>query len=75
MTGKFTPGRYEDSYRAALLKVIRKKAKGKTIEAPKPKKHQEQPDLVEALQASLKSTRAQRKAPARRRTKRKQKAG
>ena len=56
MTGSFTPSKYEDSYRAALLKVVRKKAKGKKIEAPKPEKRKKAPDLMDALQASLKSS-------------------
>jgi DNA end-binding protein Ku len=61
MTTSFDPGRYEDSYRAALLKVIRRKAKGKTIEPPEPREREEQPDLMAALQASLKTS-SRRKA-------------
>ena len=35
ITSDFDPGRYEDRYRDRLLKVIREKRKGKTIEAPR----------------------------------------
>ena len=52
MTTGFKPGNYEDSYRASLLKVIRRKSKGKTITAPEPER-EELPDLMSALQASL----------------------
>jgi DNA end-binding protein Ku len=56
MTSTFTPGKYEDTYRASLLKVIRRKAKGKTIEPPEPEQREELPDLMAALEASLKSS-------------------
>ena len=56
MTTGFKPGNYEDSYRASLLKVIRRKAKGKTIAPPEPEEREELPDLMSALQASLKSS-------------------
>ena len=56
MTTGFKPGNYEDSYRASLLKVIRRKSKGKTITPPEPEEREELPDLMSALQASLKSS-------------------
>jgi len=61
MTTGFKPGNYEDSYRASLLKVIRRKSKGKTITPPEPEEREELPDLMSALQASLKSSGSRRK--------------
>jgi DNA end-binding protein Ku len=73
MTSRFDPDQYTDSYRAALLKVIRKKAKGQTIEPPKPEEREELPDLMAALQESLKSSggggRSKPKRTAKRRSK------
>ena len=43
MTTGFKPGNYEDSYRASLLKVIRRKSKGKTITAPEPEERRSCP--------------------------------
>jgi DNA end-binding protein Ku len=68
LTTDWDPKRYKDTYRAAVQKIIDKKAKGQTIEVEEP---EEQPaqvvDLVEALRASLE----QRKRPARKSRKRK----
>ena len=77
-TGRFDPKRYEDTYRKALLSVIRAKQKGKTITAPEPEVEEEPEDLLAALRASLDaakkrprtSTRAKR-GPARKPTRRK----
>jgi DNA end-binding protein Ku len=60
-TGKFEPERYEDTYRAALLKVIRAKAKGKTVKAPEPAEEEAPADLMEALRASLEAASGGRK--------------
>jgi DNA end-binding protein Ku len=50
----FRPAKLKDDYRAAVLKMIKRKAKGEEIEAP-PKPKREQPDdLMAALEASLK---------------------
>jgi DNA end-binding protein Ku len=54
-TTTFEPKKYEDTYRDALLKIIKAKAKGKTITAPEPEAEEEPPDLLAALQASLES--------------------
>jgi DNA end-binding protein Ku len=54
-TGTFEPERYKDTYRAALLKIIRAKAKGETVEPPKAVEREAPPDLMEALRASLDS--------------------
>jgi DNA end-binding protein Ku len=47
--------KYRDTYGEALLKVIAKKAKGKRITVPEPKKSDKAPDLMAALEASLKA--------------------
>ena len=52
-TSSFEPERYVDTYRKSLLKVIRAKQKGKTIEAPKPEREEQPADLLEALRASV----------------------
>ena len=53
ITSDFDPGRYEDRYRDRLLKVIREKRKGKTIEAPAAEERTEPPDLLAALRESV----------------------
>jgi DNA end-binding protein Ku len=55
MTGRFDPKKYRDTYREALLKVIARKAKGKRITVPEPEKPDKAPDLMAALEASLKA--------------------
>ena len=76
-TARFAPEKYEDTYREALLDVIRAKRKGKTITAPEPEAEEEPTDLLAALRASVasakrsgRSTRAKR-GPARKPTRRK----
>src|SRR4051794_11265180 len=56
MAGTVRPEKYEDSYREALLRVIRKKAKGEKITVPEPDQPAETPDLMAALEESLKAT-------------------
>jgi DNA end-binding protein Ku len=53
ITSDFDPSRYEDRYRERLLKVIRQKRKGKTIEAPAAEERAEPPDLLAALRESV----------------------
>ena len=50
---KFEPGRYQDSYREAVLKVIERKQAGEEIETPEPEPKEETDDLMKALEASL----------------------
>lgn len=50
---RFRPGAFKDTYREAVLEVIRRKAKGKEIEAPTPEEPEDKPDLTAALEASL----------------------
>jgi DNA end-binding protein Ku len=51
--GSFEPERYEDTYRDALLKVIKAKQKGETITAVPAAEDAEPADLLAALKASV----------------------
>jgi DNA end-binding protein Ku len=60
----FDPARYRDEHRAHLQRVIKRKAKGQKIEAPrkaksKPEEPSRGPDLMGALKQSLERIRAQ----------------
>jgi DNA end-binding protein Ku len=62
---KFDPGKFKDDYETALKKLVRRKAKGETIEAPdESAKPDNVIDLAEALRRSL----GQERKPARRKT-------
>jgi DNA end-binding protein Ku len=50
---KWDPKRYHDDYEEQLRRVIKAKAKGKTIERPEPEESSEVLDLMEALRASI----------------------
>lgn len=73
----FDPTRYKDEHRARLQRLIKRKAKGQKIQAPKPSKEPRAapsgaPDLMGALKESLERIRgedgaAAKKKPARRR--------
>jgi DNA end-binding protein Ku len=52
-TGRFRPEQYEDTYRDALLAVIKAKRKGKEVHVERPEREEEPPDLMAALRASL----------------------
>jgi DNA end-binding protein Ku len=77
--GEWDPKRYRDDYRQRLLKLIRAKQQGKTIQPPEPPSEDEAPDLFEALRASVEAARTtrskgssrKRRAPARKPTRRK----
>jgi Ku protein len=80
--GSFEPKRYEDTYRDALLNVIKAKQKGETITAVPAAEDEEPADLLAALKASVDAAKrskgsvrakrapARKKAAARKRTKR-----
>ena len=53
LSASFQPEEYEDTYRAALLELIERKARGETIAAPEPVQIAPEDDLLGALQASL----------------------
>jgi DNA end-binding protein Ku len=52
-TGKFEPEKYEDTYRDALLAIIKAKQKGETITAAPVEEEEEPTDLLAALKASV----------------------
>jgi DNA end-binding protein Ku len=52
----FTPSRYKDKYRDAVLKVIERKASGKEIEPPDEEEPEGSDDLLAALEASMKGS-------------------
>ena len=63
LTGSFEPERYEDTYRHALLDVIRAKQKGKTVSPPREEAQEEEPtDLLAALHASVSAAKGDRRA-------------
>jgi DNA end-binding protein Ku len=67
LRGDFDPSKYSDEYDENLRRIIKSKAKGKTVRLVGPAKGEREPkvlDLMERLQESLKDTR-KRKAPAR----------
>jgi DNA end-binding protein Ku len=61
-SGDFDPTKYRDTYRDALLKVIRQKQKGKEIKVPEREEPSTPDDLMEALRASLDQAKGKRKA-------------
>jgi DNA end-binding protein Ku len=69
MAGAFRPEKYQDSYRAALLRVIRKKAKGEKITVPEPDQPAEVPDLMAALEESLRTSTKPKRRPSKKKKK------
>ena len=64
--GSFEPERYEDTYREALLKVIKAKQKGETITAVPAAEDEEPADLLAALKASVEAAKKSRGSSVRR---------
>ena len=62
MSGKFDPSKFKDEHRARVEALIRKKAKGQTIEVPEKARPERVVDLARALEESLA---AAQKGPAR----------
>jgi DNA end-binding protein Ku len=50
---QFDPSEYEDTYRAAVLELLERKAAGKNIELPRDEEPEAADDLLAALEASL----------------------
>jgi DNA end-binding protein Ku len=72
---KFDPSHFKDDYEIALKKLVQRKAKGHTIERPEPAERPSNViDLMEALRASMKESKASRTKPKRRPAARKRKA-
>jgi non-homologous end joining protein Ku len=54
--GHFDPARFKDEYEPALRKLVKRKAAGKTIEAPEEREDRSNViDLMDALRRSVKS--------------------
>ena len=52
-TSHFDHSKYEDKYRKRLLKIVKQKSRGEEVHAPAREKQEAQPDLLEALRASV----------------------
>ncbi len=52
-TSRFDHSKYEDKYRKRLLKIVKQKSRGEEVHAPVRQKQEAQPDLLEALRASV----------------------
>jgi DNA end-binding protein Ku len=64
-TGTWKPGRYRDTYRDRLLKVIRAKGKGKEVHVEPVPEREPPGDILEALRESVEAAKKRRrKAPA-----------
>jgi DNA end-binding protein Ku len=55
LTTEFKPGKYKDTYRERVLKIVEQKRKGQQIKPPKVETPQTPDDLAAALEASLKA--------------------
>jgi DNA end-binding protein Ku len=55
---EFDPGEYEDTYREAVLEVVRRKAAGENIQSPDEADEEPESDLLAALEASLQGAKA-----------------
>lgn len=62
LTSTWKPERYEDTYRARVLKLVKDKAKGKEIVVEEEEKPAPVADLLAALEASVKEARGKRAA-------------
>jgi DNA end-binding protein Ku len=76
MAREWDPKRYHDDYEEQLRRVIKAKAKGKTIDTPEPEESAEVLDLMEALRASIdRKSRAKKPASRSRTAKKASKSG
>ena len=56
LTADFEPGKYHDTYRERVLEMIERKAQGEEVAVqPAPEEPQKVPDLMAALEASIKA--------------------
>ncbi|MEM2866189.1 MAG: Ku protein [Candidatus Hadarchaeales archaeon] len=53
LSGEFRPEDYRDTFREALMELVRRKAEGEVLPAPREEKKEAPPDLMKALEASL----------------------
>ena len=56
LTEEFKPGKYRDTYRDRVLKLVKRKAKGEEIDTTKAEAPEPSDDLMAALEASLKGS-------------------
>jgi DNA end-binding protein Ku len=73
-SGSFRPEKYKDTYTDALTKIVKAKQRGKEVEVAPERKEPEVPDLLEALRASLETSKKSRGRSTRKSTPRKGKA-
>jgi DNA end-binding protein Ku len=64
-SGKWEPEKYEDTYTAALRKVVRAKVQGKEVHHAPEAEEEAPPDLMEALRASVEQVQRRSRRPAR----------
>jgi DNA end-binding protein Ku len=60
LSAEFDPERYDDTYRSELLELIRSKAEGTPLPAP----HEEEPQVIDLMQALRESVERTQKARA-----------
>src|SRR5215216_3674832 len=73
-SGRFRPEKYKDTYTNALRKIVRAKQRGKAVEVAPEREEPEVPDLLEALRASLETSKTSRGRSTRKSTQRKRQA-
>jgi DNA end-binding protein Ku len=73
-SGRFRPEKYKDTYTDALKKIVRAKQRGKQVEVAPEREEPEVPDLIEALRASLETSKKSRGGSTRKSTKRRRQA-
>jgi DNA end-binding protein Ku len=73
-SGRFRPEKYKDTYTDALKKIVRAKQRGKQVEVAPEREEPEVPDLIEALRASLETSKKSRGGSTRKSTQRRRQA-
>jgi DNA end-binding protein Ku len=64
-TSTFKHEKYRDEYTDRLLDIVKRKRKGEEIHAAPPEEREEQPDLLEALRASVDAAKSKSKSSSR----------
>jgi len=73
-TTSFDHDKYEDEYRARLLKVVKRKRKGEEVHAPPQEKREPTSDLLEALRASVEAAKGSTNGKTKSKTRRRKRA-
>jgi len=73
-TSSFDHEKYEDEYRARLLKVVKRKRKGEEVHAPPQEKREPTSDLLEALRASVEAAKGSTNGKTKSKTRRRKRA-